>query len=152
MGFPGGSAVKESAQQCWRISCNAGGLGSIPGLERSPGEGNGYPLQYSGLENSIDCIIHGVAKSERQLNDFHFTLDQMVIGNAIMGEEEGKARKNMKRTTSEGCCDLQLVWNEKALMAFSRVTLRLGFYGFIYSCIYENFHFICQYFTFYHCT
>ena len=86
-----------------------GDLDSIPGLERSPGEGKSYLLQYSGLENSIDCIIHGVAKSERQLNDFHFTLDQMVIGNAIMGEEEGKARKNMKRTTSEGCCDLQLV-------------------------------------------
>ena len=41
-----------------------GDLGSIPGLERSPGEGKGYPLQYSGLENSIDCIVHGVAESE----------------------------------------------------------------------------------------
>ena len=50
MGFPGGSAGKESA-------CNAGDLGSIPGLGRCPGEGNGYPLQYSGLENSMDCII-----------------------------------------------------------------------------------------------
>ena len=46
-GFPGGSAGKESA-------CNAGDLGSIPGLGRSPGEGNGYPLQYSGLENPMD--------------------------------------------------------------------------------------------------
>ena len=86
-----------------------GDLGSIPGLERSAGEGNGYPLQYSGLENSIDCIIHGVAKSQTRLSDFHFTLDQMVIGNAIMRGEEGKARNNMKRTVSEGCCDLQLV-------------------------------------------
>ena len=38
----------------------------------SPGEGNGYPLQYSGLENSMDCIVHGVAKSWTQLSDFHF--------------------------------------------------------------------------------
>ena len=48
LGFPCGSAGKESA-------CNAGDLGSIPGLGRSPGEGKGYPLQYSGLENSMDC-------------------------------------------------------------------------------------------------
>ena len=40
-------------------ACNAGDLGSIPGLGRFPGEGNGYPLQYSGLENSMDCIVHG---------------------------------------------------------------------------------------------
>ena len=50
-----GSAGKESA-------CNAGDLGSIPGLERPPGEGNSYPLQYSGLEESMECIVHGVAK------------------------------------------------------------------------------------------
>ena len=43
-------------------TCNAGDLGSIPGLGRSPGEGKGYPLQYSGLENSMDCIVDGVAK------------------------------------------------------------------------------------------
>ena len=56
-GLPCGSAGKESA-------CNEGDLGSIPGLGRSPGEGNSYPLQYSGLENSMDCIIHGIAKSQ----------------------------------------------------------------------------------------
>ena len=55
-GFPGGSAGKESA-------CNMGDLGSIPGLGRSPGEGKGYPLQCSGLENFMDCIVHGVEKS-----------------------------------------------------------------------------------------
>ena len=55
MGFPGSSAGKESA-------CNAGDLGSIPGLGRSPGERKGYLLQYSGLENSMDCIVHGIAK------------------------------------------------------------------------------------------
>ena len=64
-GFPGGSAGKESA-------CNAGELGSIPGLGRSPGEGNGYPLQYSGLENSLDCIVHGAVKSLTLLSNFHF--------------------------------------------------------------------------------
>ena len=57
LGFPYGSAGKESA-------CNAGDLGSIPGLGRSPGEGKGYPLQYSGLENSMNCIAHGVTKSQ----------------------------------------------------------------------------------------
>ena len=49
-----------------------GDLGLIPGLGRSPGEGNSYPLQYSGLENSMDCIVHGVAKSQTRLSDFHF--------------------------------------------------------------------------------
>ena len=56
-GFPCGSTCKDSA-------CNVGDLGSIPGLGRSPGEGKGYPLQYSGLENSMDCIVHGVTKSQ----------------------------------------------------------------------------------------
>ena len=65
IGFPGGSASKES-------SCNAEDWGSIPGLERSPGEGNSYLLQYSGLENSIDCIVHGATKSQTWLSDFHF--------------------------------------------------------------------------------
>ena len=66
LGFPCGSDGKESA-------CNAGDLGSIPGLGRSLGEGNGYPLQYSGLENPMDHIVYGVAKSQTQLRDFHFT-------------------------------------------------------------------------------
>ena len=60
LGFPFGSAGKESA-------CNAGDLGSIPGLGGSPGEGKGYLLQYSGLENSMDCIVHGVTKSRTRL-------------------------------------------------------------------------------------
>ena len=62
MGFPGGLDGKEFA-------CNEGDLGSIPGLGRSPGEGKGYPLQYSCLENSMDrgawkAIVHGIAKSQ----------------------------------------------------------------------------------------
>ena len=47
-----------------KSTCNAGDLGSTSGLERSPGEGKGYPLQYSGLENSMVCIVHGVTKSQ----------------------------------------------------------------------------------------
>ena len=54
-GLPGGSVGKESA-------CNVGHLGSIPGLGRSPGEGKGHPLQYCGLEISMDCIVYGVPK------------------------------------------------------------------------------------------
>ena len=66
LGFPCGSAGKES-------TCIAGDPGSIPGLGRSPGEGKGYPLQCSGLENSMDCTVHGVTKSQTRLSDFHFT-------------------------------------------------------------------------------
>ena len=65
IGFPCGSAGKESAY-------NVGDLGSIPGLGRSPGEGKGYPLRYSGLENSKDYIVHGATKSLARLSDFHF--------------------------------------------------------------------------------
>ena len=65
LGFPCGSAGKES-------SCNAGDLGSIPGLGRSPREGKGYPLQYSGLKNSMKCIVHRVAKNWTRLSDFHY--------------------------------------------------------------------------------
>ena len=65
-GFPCGSAGIES-------TCNAGDLGLIPGLGRSPEEGKGYPLQYSGLENSMDCIVHGVTKSLTRLSDFQFS-------------------------------------------------------------------------------
>ena len=65
MGFPGGSDSKESAH-------NVGDLGSVPGLGKSPGEGKGYPLQHSGLENSMDSIVHGVARSQTRLSDFPF--------------------------------------------------------------------------------
>ena len=77
MGFPCGSAGKESA-------CNAGDLGLIPGLGRCPGEGKGSPLQYSGLENSMDCLVYGVSKSQTPMSDFYFTSlpsSRRVIGN-----------------------------------------------------------------------
>ena len=60
------------AQLVKKSACNAGDLGLIPGLGRSPGEGKSHPLQYSGLETSMDCIVHGVAKSQTRLSDFHF--------------------------------------------------------------------------------
>ena len=70
-GFPGGSEGKASA-------CNVGDPGSIPGLGRSPGEGNDNPLQYSSLENPMDgrarwATVHGVTKSQTGLSDFTFT-------------------------------------------------------------------------------
>ena len=71
---------KESA-------CNVGDLGSIPGLGRSPREGKGYPLQHSGLKNSIDCIVHGVAKSQTRLSNFHFT---SLHEETVNGNEKGE--------------------------------------------------------------
>ena len=76
-GFPGDSDGKESA-------CKVGNLGSIPGLGRYPGEENGYPLYYCGLENSMDrgawqATVHGIAKSRTRLSDFHFTIDGYYI-------------------------------------------------------------------------
>ena len=70
-GFPCGSVGKESV-------CSAGDLGLIPGLKRPPGEGKGCPFQYSVLENPMDYTVHGVAKSQTWLGDFHFTSLQML--------------------------------------------------------------------------
>ena len=69
--FHHSSVGKESA-------CNIGDPRSIPGSGRSAGEGIGYPLQYSGLENSMDCIVRGVPKSQTQLSDFHFTYSNLT--------------------------------------------------------------------------
>ena len=66
-----GSAGKESAR-------NAGNLGSIPGL-KTPGGGKGYLLRYSGLENSTDCIDHGVSKSQNRLSEFHNPMTQELL-------------------------------------------------------------------------
>ena len=77
-GFPGGSAGKESA-------CNAGDLGSIPGLG-SPVGGKGYPLQDSDLENPTDCLVPGVSKSQAGLSGFHFHFS----GSSVRGNSPGK--------------------------------------------------------------
>ena len=96
MDFHCGSAGKEPAY-------NVGDLGLIPGLGRSPGEGRGYPLQYYGLENSMDCTVCGVPKSRKQLSDFHFTFtggrvvgDQPAIS-GDMGSIPGAGRFHMLR-------------------------------------------------------
>ena len=70
-GFPDSSVGMES-------TCNAGDLGLIPGLGRFPGEGKGCPLQYSGLENSMGCIAHGVAESQTQLIKLHFNFHTSI--------------------------------------------------------------------------
>ena len=83
LGFPGGSTGKES-------TCNAGGLGLIPGLGRSPGERNGYPLQYSGLEDSMDCIVLGGHKesdtTERlsQVRNTHSKAGLVLWGSQVL--------------------------------------------------------------------
>ena len=71
VGFPGGSAGKESG-------CNVGDLDLIPRLGTSSGEGKGYPVQYSGLENSMDCVVRGVAKSRTRRRDFTFIFIEKV--------------------------------------------------------------------------
>ena len=78
MDFPHDSAGKESTH-------NAGDLGSIPGLGRSSGEGKGYPLQYSGLENSMNCIVRGVAKSRIRLSDFHNNVVCTIVSSLHRG-------------------------------------------------------------------
>ena len=77
--FPCGIAGKESA-------CNSGDMGLIPGLGRSPEERKGYPLQLSGLENSMDCIVHGGTKNRTRLSSFHFiivTTGQQFISSCL---------------------------------------------------------------------
>ena len=82
--FPCGSAGKEPA-------CIVGDLGLIPGLGISPGEGKGYPLQYSGLEKSMDCIVYGVAKSRTRLSNLHsfthvyFAFTSMIVLGKLPG-------------------------------------------------------------------
>ena len=71
-GFPHSSVGKESA-------CSVGDPSLIPGSGRSPGEGNGYPLQYSGLENSMDSTVHGVTKSRTRLSDFQVHLFSVCV-------------------------------------------------------------------------
>ena len=91
MGFPCGSVGKESA-------CNAGDLDSIPGLGRSPGEEKSYPLQYSGLENSMDCVIDSVAKRRMGPRDFHFT------SLTFYGVVEIICRRNKQNINYVTCC------------------------------------------------
>ena len=80
LGFPHSSVGKEFA-------CNAGDPGSIPGLGRSPGERDSFPLSFCGLENFMNCIVHGVSKSLSQLNYFHFHFHMaLVVKNPSVNE------------------------------------------------------------------
>ena len=93
LGFPCGSAGEESA-------CSLGDLGLIPGLGRSPGapgEGKGYPLQYSDLENSMDCVVHGVAESDTAERLSHTLLGISVRWSAS-DSHKNKNLKNLQQT------------------------------------------------------
>ena len=82
LGFPCGSASEESA-------CNVGDLDLIPGLGRCPGEGNGYPLQYSDLEDSMDGMVHGVAESDMtEQPSLHFTFSCLRLCDARAPDAE----------------------------------------------------------------
>ena len=97
-GFPDSSVGKESA-------CNVGDLGLVPGLGRSLGEGKGYPVQYSGLENCMDCIVHGLAKTRAQLSDFHFhmsTAGFLFIGSHSFPSHSSEA---LLFVESQGCSE-----------------------------------------------
>ena len=75
---------EEELKRGKKSACNAGDLGLIPGLGRSLGEGKGYPLQYSGLENSMDYTVHGVTKSQMQLSDFHWFTEREVGASQVV--------------------------------------------------------------------
>ena len=109
LNFPCGSAGKESVH-------NAGDLGSISELRRSPGEGKGYPLQYSGLENSMGCTVHGVAKSDttEQLSVFK-PLTNLV--NPHLGKEAIAFLAGLWTDQSEGF----LIFQHVAFMQWTRV-------------------------------
>ena len=96
------SAGKESA-------CNVGDLGSIPGFERSPGEGKGYPLQYSGLENSMYSIVHEFAKSRTWLSDFHF----LSFYRAVSKDEEKQRMARSPRTSGWENYYLSQAWRRE---------------------------------------
>ena len=110
MGFPGSSAGKECA-------CNVGDLGSIPGLGRSPGEGNSYLLQYSDLKNSLDCIVHGIEKSWTQLSDFHFHF-QRTLKLFLFNRSELDPR-NLSFKVFSRECDAQLSLKHIYLVSFN---------------------------------
>ena len=107
------AAIYGVEQSCKESACNVGDLGMIPGLGRSPVEGNSYPLQYSGLENSMDrgawqAVVCGVAKTQTQLSDFTFTFHfhalekEMATHSSVLvgsGEARGSQGGNV---TTEG--------------------------------------------------
>ena len=124
MGFPCGSAGKESA-------CNAGDLGSIPGLGRSPGEGKGYPFHYSSLESSLDCIVHGVTKSQTYWATFtslslYIVMksgDNPLLGRDFIFETQVWFTMDSKFYCSN-CGDYRAYW-QRSILFFCIMALRL---------------------------
>ena len=109
LGFPGDLAGKESA-------CNAGDLNFIPGLGRSPKKEKGYPSQYSVLENSMDCIVHGVTKSWTWLIFTHIT------HTPLMAESEERLKSFLMRLKEESeKADLKLNIKNIKIMASSPI-------------------------------
>ena len=99
-GFPGGSDGKES-------TCDKGDLGLIPGLGRSPGGGHGNPLQHSCLKNSMDrgvwwVTVHGVAKSQKRLRDFHTDKNGHHQKSIIQTINAGEAVKKREPSYTDG--------------------------------------------------
>ena len=104
-----GQNVNGSRPQRTHLQCRRPGL--IPGLGRSPGERNSYLLQYSGLQNSIDCIVHGVAKSWTQLSDFHFHFSGHLQGLCCQPYLSSIHRKNQTAQRQWGlthCCTAEI--------------------------------------------
>ena len=116
-GFPGGSAGKESA-------CNAGALDSIPGLGRSPREGNGYPVQCFGLENFMDCIVHGVSKSQTGLNNFHCHFQSPKSSNLIFQSWKCHKNKSMWECPGQKCPSLEAGFRVADMLNFFHVYSR----------------------------
>ena len=105
--WPGGSESKESA-------CSAEDLGSVPGLGRSPGGGNSYPLQYSSLENSMDCIVHGGHKeldTTETFTSFQGFVNAWTLYMGKAGFSNLKAAPPPKRAKGTGC------WKQKQITA-----------------------------------
>ena len=106
MHLPGGSDSKKSA-------CSVGDPGSIPGPGRSPGEGNGYLLQYSCLENSMDrgtwqAMVHGITKSQTCLSDYHFHFEDANTKYLFLGNPTNPENVHSPKHTSENSDDILL--------------------------------------------
>ena len=104
----------------------------IPGLRRSPGEGKGYPLHYSGLENSMDCIVHGVTESRIRPSDFHFHFlaDTLTLPLSMMLQEEPVGTVSHVRSVHTGpnerCISLPSQFCRGAQLKYGRENRRKG--------------------------
>ena len=112
----GTSFKGQQASLVAQLVKDAGDLGSIPGWGRSPGEGKGYPLQYSSLENSKDRIAHGVAKSRTQLSDFHFTLRANI--RSVFVNVPHVLSKNM-HFAAAGICSTKYQYAQAGIKSYS---------------------------------